>query len=86
MSEKQYKKSELMSTIYADKNILSQFDWISRKVLFELCAKFKEAHPDIELPNYEKYKDIEKTAEHLRDEINECESHLEEAEDDQELF
>ena len=82
MAKKTYKRSELEATINGNKDILRQYDWISRKVLFELCAKFKEVHPDIDLPSYEKYKGVEKQANSLRQEINDCEEKLPDAEDD----
>lgn len=82
MAKKTYKRSELEATITGNKDILRQNDWIARKVLFELCAKFKEAYPDIELPIYEKYKGVEDQANILRQEINDCEEKLPNAEDD----
>lgn len=59
LEEKQSKYCEMMQ-------LLTQNDYMARKVVFELAEKFKEAHPDIELPEYEKYKETEEKAKEFR--------------------
>lgn len=50
--------------------------------MFEIAAKLKELHPDVDLPVYEKYKDIEANAEERRAEIRELEKERETTEDE----
>ena len=50
--------------------------------MIEVAAKLKELNPNVELPMYEKYKDIEANAEARRTEIRELEKERELAEDE----
>lgn len=63
------KRNEIESRILACKFELQAFDYISRKIIFELVRKFIEIHPDIDLPEFYKYNDIETSAEERREEI-----------------
>lgn len=78
-------KTEIDGRINACQQELQQYDYAARKVVFELAAKLKELHPDVDLPVYEKYKNIEATAEERRNEIRELEKERELAEDEQEV-
>ena len=63
------KRNEIESRILACKFELQEFDYISRKIVFELVRKFIEIHPDVDLPEFYKYKEIETFAEERREEI-----------------
>lgn len=63
------KRNEIESRILACKFELQEFDYISRKIVFELVRKFVEIYPDVDLPEFYKYKDIETSAEERREEI-----------------
>ena len=75
-------KTEIDGRINACKQELQQYDYAARKVVFEVAAKLKELNPNVELPMYEKYKDIEANAEARRTEIRELEKERELAEDE----
>lgn len=75
-------KTEIDGRINACQQELQQYDYAARKVVFELAAKLKELNPDVELPIYEKYKNIEAMAEERRAEIRELEKQMELAEDE----
>ena len=75
-------KTEIDGRINACQQELQQYDYAARKVVFELAAKLKELNPDVELPIYEKYKNIEALAEERRAEIRELEKQMELAEDE----
>ena len=75
-------KTEIDGRINACQQELQQYDYAARKVVFELAAKLKELHPNVDFPIYEKYKDIEANAEERRAEIRELEKARETAEDE----
>lgn len=64
-------KEEIANQILINNYILAQHDYCARKVVFELAAKIKEKFPEIELPIYESYLEIEEKAQECRDKINE---------------
>lgn len=57
--QKMSKKIEMLQ-------LLSQNDYAARKIVFELAEKFKELYPEIDLPEYEKYKNMEEKAKEFR--------------------
>lgn len=61
--EKQAKKCEMLQ-------LLAQNDYMARKVVFEVARVIKELHPDIDMPEYEKYKDKEAQAQEFREIID----------------
>lgn len=69
-------KEEKLSEINAYRNLLEQNDYIGRKVAFEVAAKLKELHPELSMPVYEHYLELETKAESFRERINELESEL----------
>lgn len=75
-------KTEIDGRINACQQELQQYDYAARKVVFELAAKLKELYPDVDLPAYDKYKNIEAVAEERRVEIRELEKERELAEDE----
>lgn len=62
--EKQAKKCEYLQ-------LLAQNDYMARKVAFEVAEKLKELHPDLDMPEYEKYKNAEEKAKEFRKELDE---------------
>lgn len=72
-------KNEILNEINICNNILEQHDYAARKVAFECAEKLKELHPDLEMPVYEKYKDMEAEAKQLRLRIDELRELLDNA-------
>ena len=70
------KRSEIESRILACKFELQEFDYISRKIVFEIGSALKEIYPDINLPLFDKYQDIEVNANLRREEIRDLEKKL----------
>ena len=70
-------RDEIENEINQCRNILEQHDYIARKVAFEVAKKFKEAFPDVEMPVFDKYKEIEEKASLLRERIENLQKELE---------
>lgn len=69
-------RDEIQNEINICRNVLQQHDYTARKVAFEVAKKFKELHPDVEMPVLEKYLATESKAEILRARIDELEELL----------
>lgn len=69
-------RDEIQNEINICRNVLQQHDYTARKVAFEVSKKFKELHPDVEMPVLEKYLATESKAEILRARIDELEELL----------
>lgn len=69
-------RDEIQNEINICRNVLQQHDYTARKVAFEVSKKFKELHPDVEMPMLEKYLATESKAEILRARIDELEELL----------
>lgn len=72
-------KDEIINEINICENILQQHDYIARKVAYEVAEKLKELHPDLSMPVYEKYRDMEEEAKQLRARISELRELLDNA-------
>lgn len=72
-------KDEIINEINICENILQQHDYTARKVAYEVAEKLKELHPDLSMPVYEKYKDMEEEAKRLRARISELRELLDNA-------
>lgn len=72
-------KDEIINEINICENILQQHDYTARKVAYEVAEKLKELHPDLSMPVYEKYKDMEEEAKQLRARISELRELLDNA-------
>jgi hypothetical protein len=66
-------EGQKQAEINAYKNLLEQNDYIARKVAFEVAAKLKELYPDLSMPVFEHYLELEAKAESFRNRINELE-------------
>lgn len=62
--EKQAKMCEMYQ-------LLAQNDYIARKVAFEVAEVIKKLFPDVNMPEYTKYKDKEEQAREFRKTIDE---------------
>lgn len=70
-------RDEIQNEINICRNVLQQRDYTARKVAFEVAKKFKELHPDVIMPELDKYIHGEAEAETLRARIGELEAQLE---------
>lgn len=70
-------RDEIQNEINICRNVLQQRDYTARKVAFEVAKKFKELHPDVIMPELDKYLQGEAEAETLRARIGELEAQLE---------
>lgn len=75
-------RDEIQNEINVCRNVLQQHDYTARKVAFEVAKKFKELHPDVAMPELDKYLDGEAEAEILRARIDELEEQLAQAGND----
>jgi len=57
--EKQAKKCEYLQ-------LLAQKDYIARKVVFETAEILKKLYPEVKMPEFEKYAEIENEAKEFR--------------------
>lgn len=69
-------KMQQQAIINEYKDLLSQKDYMARKVIFELAEKFHEAFPTVALPEYTKYCEIEAQAKEYRTIIAQAEAQL----------
>lgn len=69
-------RDEIQNEINVCRNVLQQLDYTARKVAFEVAKKFKELHPDVAMPEFDKYIEGEMNAEILRARIDELEEEL----------
>lgn len=66
-------KEEIESEILGLKGLIAQNDYIARKVAFEVAKIVKELHPEIDMPELDKYISLETKAQEMRDRIGELE-------------
>lgn len=71
------KKSEIESRINACEQELAALDYARCKVAMEVGSKLKELHPDLSMPEYEKYQAREEVAKLRRAEIDELREKIE---------
>lgn len=69
-------KDQIIGEINARLNILQQKDYISRKIAFDTAKALKTINPDVNIPSYDEYKQIEEDADIIRQEINELREEL----------
>lgn len=69
-------RDEVQNKINICENVLQQYDYAARKVAFEVAKKLKELHPDLDMPIYEQYKEVEAEANNIRAQINELREQL----------
>lgn len=70
-------RNEIIARINACNNELQQRDYTARKVAFEVAKKFKELHPEVNMPILDKYLAGELIADERRKEIDELQKQLE---------
>ena len=68
--EKEREEMRKQGKIIEFTNLLTQNDYVGRKIAFEVAEKLIELFPDISMPEYEKYKNMEAQAKIFRQEIN----------------
>lgn len=68
--DEELKEQERQGKINEFNQLLSQKDYMGRKVAFEVAEKLKELYPNLSMPNYEKYKNYEELAKTYRNELN----------------
>ncbi len=67
-------RKEIEEEICALKNLLSQNDYTSRKVAFEVARIVRELHPEVEMPVLEQYIEMEDKADQFRARIEELQA------------
>ena len=77
------RKSEILARINACEQELKALDYARCKVAMEVAAKIKVLFPNESLPEYEKYREREATAQQRRAEIDTLREQLPDAEDDE---
>ena len=75
-------RNEILARINACNNELQQRDYTARKVAFEVAKKFKELHPEVNMPILDKYLAGELIADERRKEIDALQKQLEELGED----
>lgn len=75
-------RNEIIARINACNNELQQRDYTARKVAFEVAKKFKELHPEVNMPILDKYLAGELIADERRKEIDALQKQLEELGED----
>jgi len=75
-------RNEIIARINACNNELQQRDYTARKVAFEVAKKFKELHPEVDMPILDKYLAGELIADERRKEIDALQKQLEELGED----
>lgn len=66
-------EDDIMRDILALKGLIARYDYAGRKVAFETAKIVKQLHPEISMPEFDKYLPFEEKAQEMRDRIDELE-------------
>ena len=70
------RQNELIGEKNEKQDLLTQRDYMARKVAFEVAGIIKTQFPNIPMPEYDKYIAAEEEARQFRERINEIEEEL----------